>query len=492
MDFLDPKKKRAHKIRLFTGYALMGTALLLAATLLTLAATGYGIKGTSGEVTRNGLLFVDVHPQQATMFINGKDRGKTDGRFVLESGFYNLELQRDGYRPWKRDFTLDGGNIVRLVYPFMFPTTLDNRDLVPFTSTPDMVTESPDRRWIVMHDQASADRLRLVDTSTKELVTTEINFPAAVLGDHPGTQTMELVEWSTDNRRLLVKNTYPGGYDFIVLDHQEPQNSYNVTQVFGAPFTNVQLRDKKFDKLYLHDASTGRLLTADVGNKTTEVVLTGVQAFRPYKNDTVLYTTVTDAAAEKSLLRLKDDAVTYTIRELERSDSYLLNMAEFDGDTYVIGGATSDGKVYIYKNPVESLKKSSTTELIPKTLLRLDNPEYLSFSSNARFASIQSGNMFSVYDLETLQHYKYDTKIGVTRGVEANWMDGHRLMLVGSDNTLVIFDYDGLNPQSLVTTSGRYVPLFDRDYNQLFTVGPLKADVTKQGLIRTDLNLGQE
>ena len=100
--------------------------------------------------------------------------------------------------------------------------------------------------------------------------------------------------------------------------------------------------------------------------------------------------------------------------------------------------------------------------------------------------------MFSVYDLETLQHYKYDTKIGVTRGVEANWMDGHRLMLVGSDNTLVIFDYDGLNPQSLVTTSGRYVPLFDRDYNQLFTVGPLKADVTKQGLIRTDLNLGQE
>ncbi len=184
--------------------------------------------------------------------------------------------------------------------------------------------------------------------------------------------------------------------------------------------------------------------------------------------------------------------ITYTLRELSRSSEFLLNMAEFDGDTYVIGAAKSDGKTYIFKNPIEQRSKSPNTTLNPTVLMKLDNPQYLSFSSNARFASVQSGSNFAVYDFETKIQYKYDTKISTPILGEATWMDGHRLMLVGADNQLNVFDYDGLNSQVLVTTSSPYVPLFDRDYNQMFTVGPLITDATKQGFIRTDLNIGQE
>lgn len=491
MDFLDPKKKRAHIIRLYLGYVLVTIALFLASVLLLFTAFGYGINRSTGEVTQNGLLFVDAHPQAAQMYINGQNRGQTDGRFVLEAGRYSLELKRDGYRDWKRDFTLDGGNIVRLVYPFMFPEKLESTDIQSFTAQPDLVTESPDRRWIVMHDQSKPTEFRVLDTSEKELPVEAVTIPATLLAGRSGAQAMEMVEWSTDNRHVLIKNTHQGGYDFIVLDREDGSQSYNVTQVFGKAYGTVTLRDKKFDQLYLHDTTSGTLFAGNTKDKTTEKVIEQAAAFWPYKDQTLLYTTNAGAAADKALLKLKDGKVTYDIRDLARSQTYLLNMAEFDGKTYVIGASTTDGKVYVYENPIDVLKQANK-QLSPAVLMKLEGAQHMSFSSNARFIGIQAGSQFAVYDFETEQQYKYDTKIAVPAGYKAKWMDGHRLMVVGTDNIMTVFDYDGLNAQKLVTTNAGFVPMFDRDYNRLYTVSPTKADASKQGLIWTDLNLGEE
>lgn len=491
MDFLDPKKRRAHTIRLFVGYCLVATALLLGSILLLFAAFGYGINRTTGEVIQNGLLFVDAHPQAARMYINGQDKGETDGRFVLEANTYNLELKRDGYRSWKRDFTLEGGNIVRLVYPFLFPEKLTSKDVQPFAVTPDVVTESPDRRWIVIHDPSLPTTFKVVDTSTKDFATTSITIPEVVLNNRPGALKMEFVEWSTDNRHVLLKNTYQGGYDYLVIDRIDATAAYNATQVFNKQFSTITFRDKKSNQLYLHDTSSGELFSGSVQDKALTAVATDVLSFWPYKDNTVVYTTGSGATTfDKVVLRVKEGQVTYTIRELLRADGYLLNMAEFDNETYVVGGSKADGKVYIYKNPVQALKDNPATTMLPSILMRLDKPELASFSNNARFLAVQSSSKFAVYDFETEQKYTYDTKIQLPTVHKASWMDGHRLMLVGADNKLTIFDYDGLNAQQLVTTDPAFIPLFDRDYNQLFTVSPLTTDVTKQGLVWTDLNLG--
>ncbi len=491
MDFLDPQKKRAHKIRLMIGYFLASIALMLASVLLLFASFGYGINRTTGEVVQNGLVFIDAHPEQAIMYLNGQEKGGTDGRFVLEAGNYNLELKRDGYRSWKRDFTLDGGGIVRLVYPFLFPEKLDSKDITAFGSTPDVATESPDRKWIVMHSPEALSTFQILDTSKDELAVTNVTVPSTVLGTHKGVQKLEFVEWSTDNRHVLLKYTFDGGYEYIVFDRQEPQESYNVSTVFSRSYTTVAFKDKKFDQLYLHDAATGQLLSGKAEDKTTTAVLTDVISFWPYKDNTVLYATNVAAPAGKTIIKLKDGQVNYTIREVVRSDKFLLNIAEFDGDTFIASGSMADGKLYVYKNPVDALKKSSSTPLINKVLLRVDNPEYASFSANARFLSLQGGSKFAVYDFETDKQYKYDMGLPLVAGQKATWMDGHRLMLI-SDGKMNVFDYDGINKQTLTSANPGFIPLFDRDYNQLFTVGPTVADQAKTGLVRTDINLGEK
>ncbi len=485
MDFLDPKKKRAHTIRLFVGYVLVTVAILLAATLLLFVALGYGIKRSTGEVTQNGLVFVDAHPQQANITINGQDRGKTDGRFVFEAGNYSVQLSRDGYRSWSKDIVVEGGGIVRLVYPFLFPTQLQTTALTTATVAPDVVSGTPDRRWIIMHSPDALTTFQVIDTSTEKNTPSSISVPAAIFGTHTGAQKLEFVEWSTDNRHVLLKHNFEGGYDYLIIDREKPEASLNVSQVMGKSYSEVTLHNKKSDELYAQDAAGGTLQLVSLKAKTATTVASNVQAFWPYKDTNVLYTTLQGASSGKVVLHLIDGQSNYTIRELTAGPKYLLNMAEFDGDTYVAAASTADGRLYIYKNPLDTLKRADDST-IALLLLKLDNPDAITFSANARFIALQAGSKFEVYDAETKLQYRYDTKLTLPAGQKANWMDGHRLMLI-SEGTMRVFDFDGLNMQTLTAASQAFVPLFDRDYEALFTYGPHAADAAKSGLSRTEL-----
>jgi hypothetical protein len=485
MDFLDPKKKRAHARRLIIGYCLMAVALLLATTLLLFAALGYGINRTTGEVVQNGLVFVDAHPEAANMRINGQDRGQTDGRFVLEAGNYSLQLSRDGYRAWNKDFVIQGGSIVRLVYPFLFPTQLVTAAVTTNTVAPDVVTESPDRHWIVMHQPNALTTFQVIDTSLKKNVATPIAVPAALFAGHT-VQKLEFSEWSTDNKSVLLKAYYEGGYDYIIVDRDKPESSVNISQVMGRTYSTVTLRDKQSDRLYTYDANGGVLQSVELKTKLTTQIATSVVSFWPYKDTNILYVTTTGAPAGKVNVHLRDGQSDYLVRELAAGPKYQLNLAEFDGDMYLTAGSSADGKQYIYKNPLDALKKNDTALNIPLLLLKLDNPDAVTFSANARFIALQSGSKFEVYDAETKQQYRFDTKLPLTPGQKATWMDGHRMMLI-SEGKMNVFEFDGMNKQTLVNTDQNFIPLFDRDFTAMFTYGVQVGDATKSGLSRTEL-----
>jgi hypothetical protein len=405
---------------------------------------------------------------------------------VFEAGRYNLELSRDGYRTWKKDFVLEGGNIVRLVYPFLFPTQLVTKTVAATTSAPDVVTESPDRHWIIMHTPNALTTFQVVDTSTEQNSPVAITAPAALFGTHAGVQRLEFVEWSTNNRHVLLKHLYTGGYDYIILDREKPAESVNVSQVMGRNYTSVTLFDKHADRIYGFDANGGVLQSIDLKSKTVTNVASNVSAFWPYKNTHVLYTTTQGAVQGKVAVHLRDGQTDYLLRDLAVGPKYLLNLAEFDGDVYLTAASSADGKLYIYKNPIDALKKNDSSLNIPLLLLKADNPDYVTFSANARFIALQAGSKFEIYDAETKQQYRYDTKLVLDPGQKATWMDGHRLMLI-SEGKMRVFDFDGLNMQTLVSADKGFIPLFDRDFTTMFTYGPQVNDATKTGLSRTEL-----
>jgi hypothetical protein len=65
-------------------------------------------------------------------------------------------------------------------------------------------------------------------------------------------------------------------------------------------------------------------------------------------------------------------------------------------------------------------------------------------------------------------------------------MDGAHLDYVSSGK-LEVFDYDGLNRQTLVPSAPQYLPYFDQSYKFLYALAPSTADKTHELLTSTSL-----
>lgn len=475
MDFLDPKKKRAHRTRLFIGYGLMAIAIAIASTILVFEAYGFDLDRKTGTVIQNGLLFIDAHPEPAQITLNGEDKGQTDARLVIPDGQYTVGLKRDGYRQWQRTFRLEGSRIERLVYPFLFPEKLDSEDVQLYGSSPLFSTQSPDRKWVLVQRNGSTSTFDLFDLSKELVNATELVIPPTLFTNNGvSTHTLELAEWSNDNRHVLLKHTFDGGFEFIMLDREEPSQSLNVNQVLGQSPAAITLRDKKFDELYLHSAPGGTLQLGNIRTRAVTPLLNGVLAYKTYSTEEVLFVTAEGADAERVLVKIRAADKVYTLRELPAGDAnYLVDISKFDGSWYMLAGASSEKKAYVYKDPFDILNRTTgNRNPIPETVLKTDAVgQYVSFSANVRFMALQSGSEFAVYDAENDRLHRYDTKLKLAPNEKARWMDGHRLIL-NSEGKLKVIEFDGNNPQELIGLAGNPLPFFDRDYDRLFSLSP--------------------
>lgn len=489
MDFLDPKKKRAHRIRLFIGYGLMAVALAMATLILVFASYGYDIDRANGGIIQNGLVIVDAHPEAANIEVNGMNKGTTTNRLILPAGQYTVNLTRSGYRSWNHAVSLEGSSIEQLVYPFLFPQQLVTKTLQTYNAIPTLASESPDRHWLVVNLPETPGAFQVVDLNNKQNPATTVSLPTDAFTTAAGAHTFEAVEWSTDNVHLLLKHSFTGGSEFIIFDRDTPANSVNLNKVFpNQPFTIVNLRDKKADQFYLYNAPDGNLFTADTKNKSPTLVQSHVQQFKSYQADTLLYVLTPPAGTTTSEVHYVQSGNDYILRTLPVASKYLMDMAKFNNHFYVVVGSPTDGHNYVYQDPLSAYTHKPAQAPRPFRVLIEPQAQYLSFSAIARFIAVQSGSSFAVYDAETGRQFHYDTKLNLTPDQKATWMDGHRLMFTSGD-TIVIFDFDGTNLQKLSPSNASFTPFFDRDYTALFSLAPQTNAADKLQLLRTELKV---
>lgn len=472
MDFLDPRKKRLHHIQLRIGYGLLAVAIGLGTLVLVYGAYGYSLNTKNGSVIENGLLFVDSKPGGANIYLNGKGQSSsTSARLVLQSGSYSLKLTKSGYRDWQRKLVLDEHAIARYVYPFLFPVSPKVTSLKSYAAQPGLVTQTPDRRWLVVQT-ATADNavasFDVYDTSKLKPSATILNISIDLLTAPDQASTFKDIEWSSDNNHLLLERSYSGGSEFLMLDRQDSASSVNLTKLFkSSPFSLAALRDKKADQLYLYDAAAQ---TLQIGNVTSGVVappiLDHVLAFKPYGSNLLVYVTDSGMPAGQVQARIWDSAKSYVLYNFLAGSTYLIDTAQFQGHSYFVAGSSGDERVNLYKDPLNDLQNSATGKAHPFITLRENSASKVSFSANARFVALQAGQNLAVYDLETISYYRYQLKPVVDGAL--GWMDGHRLFGASAGHIFVM-DYDSTNQQILSATTLTGGGVFDRAYNHLFT-----------------------
>ncbi|MHB1865036.1 MAG: PEGA domain-containing protein [Candidatus Saccharimonadales bacterium] len=474
MDFLDPKKQRLHKILLICGYLLIACIVGAATTILLYEAYGFGL-GKGGTIIQNGLLYLSSQPNPATIYINGRlSSSTTNTSMTLPEGIYNVKLTRSGYRTWDRNIEVDGGTIESYTYPLLIPTRLFTSSVKSYSAMPSLATQSPDRRWLLVQLPNSNNTFDLYDLSNPALAPTQVSIPGNIVTSSSGVQSWKLVAWSTDNQHVLVEHTDSGKVEYIMIDIANPSQSFNLSQQLnGVSFTAIALDNGHYDQYYLYNNANDTLSSDILSSPTTPtVVLNNVISYDAYNGNTYLYVTNSGAPAGKVFVNILAGGNTYRIKTLPAGTNYILNMAGYNGSVYVVAGAASDNKVYIYNDPVSQLQADPKQAPVPVQVLLVNNPTIASFSDNAQFIAAEGNNQFAVYNIENSSGYNYTVNMPLDAPqTSASWMDVDRMTYV-SGGKLLMFEYDHNYQQLLMPASPNYLPFFTPSYNYVYTLTP--------------------
>ena len=488
MDFLDPKAKKIRNIRLMVGYVLVAFLVITSSMILVFQAYGFDVDRKTGQVIQNGLVYIDSAPDNAELYLNGmlhKDR--TNARMTLPQGTYEILIKKDGYRDWHRTVDVKGGSVERITYPLLVLQELNETEIDNFgKSRPKVATQSPDRRWLMVSKENSALNfkeydLNSVDNNQTVPVERDVIFNPGLLKPPDGAESMEVVEWSTDNENFLVKHNYGTGHEFVVFNRDDPALSVNINQLLGLNPDRVTLRDKKPDQWYLF-TSDGGLLQAANKDREINTVASNVLSYKTHDSTVVLYAV---KSTDKILtIYIKQNDQTYSLRTVS-AGAVRLDIARYDDAWYVAVGSNGDKRTYVYKNPVTTLAGREGLKPAPITVLKASQPiNDVAFSTNTRFIMAQNGQSIGVYDAEKSETYNFKLAVSIDKGTKASWMDGHRIQY-RSGGLETIVDFDGSNNQKLLSAASGQATFFDRDYKILYTIN--NSQPTTFGLMSTPL-----
>lgn len=479
MDFLDPKQQHAHKVRLIVGYFLLGIAILCGTVILLYLTYGFSLND-DGKIIQNGLIFVSSTPSGSKLYVNGRPNASTNARLTLPTGTYTLQVERTGYRTWERAVTVEGGTVVRFDYALLFPQNLVTTTTKSYSTAPVIVTQSLDRRWLLLEQPGKVGSFDMYDLSNIKKGSTAVTIPSSVLPSATPAKDLSVVSWANDNRHVLLEDTYHNALEYILFDTQNPADSVNLTKTLNLDSTSsLTLQNEDYNNYFIYDSKTTVLGTASLNSTTVMPMLQYVLAYKTYGTNVVLYATSQGAPTGDAKIMLYQNGTNYQLRTVTQDSTYLLNLTQYSGSWYVAVGSPVENRVYVYQDPATVLQNDADAPLVPVAVLKVQDPNYLAFSTSAQFIMAENANSFSVYDVRYDKSYAYTLSQPFDKPQQhATWMDGDHLTYI-SNGKVLVFDYDSANQQILQSANPDYTPFFDTNYKYIYVIASQPATTAK-------------
>jgi hypothetical protein len=464
MDFLDPSNKRSYNIRLFIGFFLSASIIVLGTIILALITSGYTINTKTGQVIQNGLLFIDSTPTTAGIYINHKYVKNTNARLELRAGNYNISLYQPGYDTWTTDVDLLGGNIDEVSYPLLVPTKPLVSTITSYTTQPQVFTQTPNQHWLLV-SSATANSFDVYDLTNVKTPVSTTTIPSNLLVSSAGPNTFSVIQWSSNNQDVLLEDQYAGAINYIVFNYLNPSLSYNLNQTFPITFNSVKLLNSNYQTPLLFDSTSGDLYLGDATAKTTSLILSKVIDYTYYGTNQFLYATADGTSTSETSIKFSNLTSTYLVKNVPIANKYLLNIQNYGGNYYYLVGG---GGIYDYVYYNLPTQQNGNSLPIPYTLMvNNTQPVNVLNSTGQRYISLQSGNNFSVYDIQTQDHYRFSLIQSLSSPNYATWLDDNRLISF-SNGEMIVFDFDGTNIFNIAEANNNFNGLFSPNYDVVY------------------------
>lgn len=459
IDFEDEKTKNYLNIAKYSAITLLAVTMTVA---LVFAAGGYDINRETGEIIQNGLVLTSSQPVSADVYVDGVNQDDpTSSRFSLPAGQYNFEYKRDGYYDWAKKVTIAGSDVVWLQYPRLIPTDIKTISVQALKDV-DMVSQTPDRKYLLIHEKTDVAKFSLFSTEDIESELAVVTLPQTVFGAKPtNASKFEVVDWAQDNRTLVIRHTLGAETELIIFDVTKPQEAINLSALYELQMTKLRFIDKSKDSLYVLVNSSLRIV--DVGAGTVSAALINdVAQFDPKDGIVVALHSVKG----KTTISILDGGKVYRFTELEGPIAdFIVKTDKFDGERYVAVADNVQDRIFIYQNILDTAKNTKGAELLSS--LRSTDTRYLTFSLNSQFVLAQNGNNARLFDFDLEQKEAFTAKQDVAAETQMTWVDGFHLNLIDEKSQSFIMDYEGANAHSLAVVDAK-LGVFYRPDNEGF------------------------
>ncbi len=214
------------------------------------------------------------------------------------------------------------------------------------------------------------------------------------------------------------------------------------------------------------------------------LVLSDVVSYKAYGSDSVLYVTETGSELGSVTARLKDGEKDYKLRTLKKHTKYLLDVSKL-GNSLVMGvGSAVENRVIIYNDPIGAIQQNDFSDIpVPTTVLKIDNPEELTISSDSSCIVVRGGQRLASHEFEADRSYAVQIEASPDTGQELKWLDGQHLVYVSAGEQYMM-DFDGSNQYKLMPTISGLVAIANKDVDFMYSFKQSDQPETPVQIIR--------
>lgn len=435
-------------------------AIVLGSIFLVAFAQGYRYDFLTGQIKESGLVLVDSKPNNADIYINGKQSKYATPLRLTNApiGPMNIELVRPEFRLWKRSLTVQAQQVSFADYAILLPQKLKYTSYLTDYKVAELVQPQKQRRSFILTTKPEAAIWQLDNNQNP----TKLYAPPPNSGDTDLTG----LSVNADGSRLLVNQRTGTSVSKLVITGQDA--SLNLSANLQITSGSLSFNPSNNNELYWI-SQEGLLRKVNIDKQTIGPVLAqNVVAMQPEGNQ--IYAVLgPDANSTKATLwRIDGNSAKKTAVNIvmPQSPSYTLALSADRAGDYLALLSTATKELIIIRNPGDDKPK---TGLLSKTATAF------SISKNGQRIVYDSGDKLKTYDLE--QAERFDFGVNISNLQSWTWYDDNHLAIV-ANNQLRFIDYDGQNDQ-IVSDRGDSVTagaLHDNDKDILFV---------SSGLLRT-------
>lgn len=223
----DAKAKRRRLLRRTITYSVMVLCVITLSTVLILLMLGYRFNPYKGTIQQGGLVHFITQPTGARVSVNDIQlANKTNSKITLNPGNYLVKMEREGYRLWQKNASVQAGTVLRLESARLIPTNLETETVLTMKKLGSTAARNKLGTFALLKDKTSA-ALTLVDIDNDTPVEKPLAIPSGTY--HTGkTHEFVLEAWLND-RYLLVRHTYDKQLEWIVVDSKDAAKSRQIT-----------------------------------------------------------------------------------------------------------------------------------------------------------------------------------------------------------------------------------------------------------------------